>query len=189
MGVKHGSIAKISRPVISGIAPRKRLFNLLDNSLKRPVVWVSTHAGSGKTTLVASYLDSRRLPCLWYQADEGDADISTFFYYMGIAAKKANPRKKKPLPLLTPEYFGGIPVFTRRYFEELYSSLTHHSSRLTHHGFIIVIDNYQEAPSDSQFHEMLANGLEVIPEDIKVIIISRTEPRPQFIKYRANNEK
>ncbi|MFN3479813.1 MAG: hypothetical protein ACK415_05450, partial [Thermodesulfovibrionales bacterium] len=86
MEMKFGSIAKISCPSISGIVPRERLFNLLDNSLRRPVVWISAPAGSGKTTLVASYLDSRKIQCLWYQVDEGDADIPTFFYYMGLAA-------------------------------------------------------------------------------------------------------
>ena len=61
-------------------------------------------AGSGKTALTASYLDNGKFPCLWYRMDEGDGDIATFFYYLGLAAKKASPRKRKPLPLLTPEY-------------------------------------------------------------------------------------
>lgn len=51
-----------------------------------PVVWVSGLAGSGKTTLITSYLDSRHVPCLWYSIDRGDGDMATFFYYMGLAA-------------------------------------------------------------------------------------------------------
>jgi LuxR family maltose regulon positive regulatory protein len=42
---------------------------------------------------------------------------------MGLAAKKAAPHQRKSLPLLTPEYLLGIPTFTHRYFEELYSRL------------------------------------------------------------------
>src|SRR3990172_8069499 len=72
------SIAKITRPKITGVYERKRLFKLLDQRLERPVVWISAPAGSGKTTLVASYLDARKLPCLWYQVDEGDSDIPPF---------------------------------------------------------------------------------------------------------------
>jgi ATP/maltotriose-dependent transcriptional regulator MalT len=51
------SIAKITRPILSDVVQRKRLFHLLDEGKKKPVVWVSGPAGSGKTTLVIS------LPC------------------------------------------------------------------------------------------------------------------------------
>jgi ATP/maltotriose-dependent transcriptional regulator MalT len=73
---KNTSPAKITRPKRPDIFPRKRLFTLLDNGRKKPVTWVTGPAGSGKTTLVASYLDARRLPCLWYQVNAGDADIA-----------------------------------------------------------------------------------------------------------------
>ena len=136
--------------------------------------------GSGKTTLVASYLDDCKLPCLWYQVDGGDSDISTFFYYIGLAAKIASPRYRKPLPLLTPEYLLGIPTFTLRYFEELFSRLKA--------PFIIVFDNYQQVPPESKFHEVISHGLSVIPEKINVIVISRRGPSSQFIKMRADNK-
>ena len=115
--------AKITQPKAQNTIQRQRLFILLDKAAQKPITWVYSPAGSGKTTLISSYLDSRKLPCLWYQCDEGDSDLATFFYYMGLAAKKAAPRYKKPLPLLTPEYLTGIPAFTKRYFEKLYSRL------------------------------------------------------------------
>jgi len=111
--------AKITRPALSGAVQRKRIFTRLDSKPGRPITWVSAPGGSGKSTLIASYLDARNLPCIWYQCDEGDSDLATFFYYLGLSAKKAAPRHKTPLPLLTPEYLAGIPTFTRRYFETL----------------------------------------------------------------------
>lgn len=140
---------------------------------------MDAQAGSGKTTLIASYLDARKLPCIWYQVDAGDGDIASFFYYMGLAGKKAAPRYKKPLPLLTPEYLQGIPVFTRRYFEELFHRLKP--------PFIIVFDNYQDAPQESGFHEMISRALETVPEGITVIILSRIDPPPQLARLQANN--
>ena len=60
---------------------------LLDAGSRRPVTWVEGPAGAGKTSLVSSYLDARGLPCLWYRLDAGDADVATFFYYLGLAAR------------------------------------------------------------------------------------------------------
>lgn len=90
--------AKITRPSAEGILPRRRLFQLLDRARHHPILWVSGPPGSGKTSLVASYLDSRKLPCLWYQVDEGDSDIATFFYYMGLAGKKPPPERRNLFP-------------------------------------------------------------------------------------------
>ena len=77
---KRASLGKTSRPSLSGILPRKRLFSLLDEARERPVAWVSGPPGCGKTTAVASYLDHSSIYCVWYQLDEGDADVATFFY-------------------------------------------------------------------------------------------------------------
>jgi LuxR family transcriptional regulator, maltose regulon positive regulatory protein len=173
------SIAKITRPIPTGVLPRERLFDKLDNSLKRPVVWVSGIAGCGKTTLISSYLETRKLPCIWYQIDEGDADLSTFFYYMGLAAKKVAP-KRKPLPLLAPEYLLGLSTFTLRYFENLFAFLKP--------PFAVVLDNCERVPEDSPFYDMVHWGLGVIPEGMNVIVNSRRQPPAQFAPLQAGEK-
>ena len=176
---KKASITKITRPKGSGVVLRERLFSLLDSGRKKPVIWITGPAGAGKTTLVASWIEKRKLPCLWYQVDEGDGDIASFFYYMGLAAKKDAPRHKKPMPLLTPEYLQGVPAFTRRYFEELFRRLRTPST--------IVFDNFQDAPS-AAFHGIISHGLEVVPEGINVIALSRSEPPAELSRLRANSK-
>ena len=94
MRSKGTSLSKITQPSLGEVFPRKRLFRLIDNSRKRPLIWIASPAGSGKTALMTSYLDSRQLPCLWYQMDGGDNEIATFFYYLGLAAKKAASCKR-----------------------------------------------------------------------------------------------
>src|SRR3990172_6840898 len=74
------SIAKITFPKLPKVIYRQRLYRLLDEGRKKAVVWIAGPGGSGKTTLIASYLKARGLPALWYQIDDGDADLSTFFY-------------------------------------------------------------------------------------------------------------
>src|SRR4030042_1692429 len=116
-------IAKFIHPTLIGVLLRERLFTLLDRKRQRPVIWVSGPPGSGKTTLITSYLEARQIPCLWYQVDSGDADPATFFYYLSQAAKQAAPREKKTLPLLTREYLQGISTFATRHFENLFGRL------------------------------------------------------------------
>ena len=172
------ALAKVTRPTIPDVFPRKRLFDLLDDLRDRPFVWVSGPPGCGKTTLLSSYVEAFKIPCLWYNLDPGDSDAATFFYYMGLAAKKAAPRVRKPLPLLTPEYLPGISTFTRRYFENL-------CNRLKSPG-VIVFDNYQELPEETAFHELISTGLSALPEEINVVFISRSEPPAALVRHKAN---
>ena len=148
-------IAKIAPPRLASAFARPRLYRLLDRARKRAVIWTCAPAGYGKTTLVASHIAARKLPCLWYQLDEGDADPAAFFSYLGLAARRAAPRKRRPLPLLTPEYLPGLPIFTRRYFENLCERLRQPS--------VIVFDNYQELPAASPVHQIVASGLAQLP--------------------------
>lgn len=149
----------------------------MDELRMKQVTWLSAPAGSGKTTLVGSYIQKGKIPCLWYQLDAGDTDPSTFFYYMGEAGKKAAPRKKKALPLFTPEYVRGIKAFTLRYFEELYNRLKRPS--------LIVFDNYHEIPYDSPLHDVMLHAFSMIPLGIHAVVISRNEPHPAFIRLKA----
>ena len=111
------ALAKLTQPRISGVAGRYRLHTQLKKELSNyPVVWVAGPAGAGKTTLVASYLNARQLPSIWYQVDSGDADLATFFYYMGLAGQTAAKRKRQILSLLTPEYLSDLPGFAHRFF-------------------------------------------------------------------------
>ena len=145
-------LAKTTRPSLANTIARSRLFCLLDRSRKGPITWVWAPPGAGKTSLIANYLAARSLSNLWYQVDIGDADIASFFYYLGQAVA----RRRRPLPLLTPEYRQGLAIFTRLFFRELYSPLRT--------PFVLVFDNYQEVSVDSPLHEVMCEALAEIPE-------------------------
>jgi ATP/maltotriose-dependent transcriptional regulator MalT/DNA-binding SARP family transcriptional activator len=179
MVLKSSSLAKLARPELSRVFLRERPFDLLDRLRQQPVIWISGPAGCGKTTLASSYIETRRLPHLWYRLDRGDGDPATFFYYLGLAAKKISPRAKTPLPLLTPEYLRGLSTFSLRYFEKLYKRLRTPS--------VLVFDNYHEVSPESSFHEIICNGLSNIPEGINAFLISRRDPPPALIGLEAND--
>ena len=172
------TLTKISAPRTTGIVTRERAFRLLDESLAKTAVWISGPAGSGKTTLVASYLEARQLPCLWYRADSDDRDVATFFYYMGLAARQAAPRFRTRLPLLTPEFLLGVPTFARKYFETLFNRLKA--------PFVIVLDDYQEIPADASLHAILNIALSMAPPGIHFIVLSRYEAPDAYARHLAN---
>lgn len=173
-------MSKLSRPILPDIFLRKRLFELLDCLRKQPVIWVSGPGGCGKTTLVSSYLESRQLPCLWYQMDEGDKDPATFFYYLGQGAKKAFPKKKVSLPLFTPDFSRGLPAFTQWYSENLLALLKIPT--------ILVFDNFHEVPEEGPLPEIILNSLTRLPEGLNIFIMGRSEPPPALIRLRANHQ-
>ncbi|MGE5808136.1 MAG: AAA family ATPase, partial [Nitrospirota bacterium] len=173
-------LAKLTRPRPVGVVERKRLFSRLDSLRGKKIIWISASAGSGKTTLVANWLDSRKMPCLWYQADKGDADIATFFSYLGIAAQHAAPRYRTPLPHFTREYLSGVATFSKRFFETLFGRLKP--------PFCFVLDNYQDVPPESRFHEAVREGLGTVPAGVAVIIISRSDPPPMMSRLHMNGQ-
>lgn len=172
--------AKIRRPHTGDILVRERLYTMLDRERRKPMLWIMGPAGSGKSTLASGWIEQRNLSSLWYQMDDGDVDPATFIYYLGLAAQQATPRKKRRLPLLTPEYAVGMSTFARRFFEELFCRLSP--------PYVLVFDNYQEIPSSSPVHDLLLKGLEVIPDGITMIMISRSEPPAQFTRLKANKK-
>ncbi len=169
-------ISKFIAPRLHRIYPRIRLFEQLDAARTTPLIWVSAPAGSGKTSLIASWLRAREHHAYWYQVDEGDADIATFFYHLGLLCKRAAPHRKQPMPLLTPEYLAGLQAFSRHFFRELFSRIKAPS--------VLVLDHYQDA--GLFLHEILQAGCNEIPEGINVVIVSRNNPPPTFARFQAN---
>jgi LuxR family maltose regulon positive regulatory protein len=153
MKTRRASLGKTARPRLSGILPRRRLFELLDQGREAPSIWVCGPPGCGKTTLVASWLDHAAAPCLWYQLDEGDADVATFFYYLSAAAAERDAGE--PLPLLAPEHQASLPQFTRRYFQQLFAQFSG--------PFALVFDGCHEVPASSPLHEVLRIAIQQLP--------------------------
>ena len=99
---EKAALAKLTRPRLFDPVPRARLFRLLDAACSQPITWVGAPPGAGKTTLIASYLEARKAPLLWYQLDAGDADPATFFWYLVELAQQLKRPKAARRPYRTP---------------------------------------------------------------------------------------
>lgn len=168
-------LAKLTRPRLFRVSLRERLFRLLDELRERPAVWITGAPGAGKSALVASYLDARRLPAIWYNVDAGDRDPATFFYYLGLAAAPHRGAKAPKLPLFTDEYRRDLAGFARRWFREFFARLPA--------GMVVVFDGVHETDGSG---EARAAVIAEIPAGVNVILTSRLEPAPEFSRLIAN---
>ena len=83
------------------------------------------------------------------------------------------------MPQFSPEYRLSLSVFTRHYFDSFFAGI---SSPLA-----MVFDNYQDAPEGSAIHEVMKDALKLLPDFIRVFIVSRTGFPPQFSVLEAES--
>jgi ATP/maltotriose-dependent transcriptional regulator MalT len=110
--------------------------------------------------------------------DPGDADLATFFHYLGQAAAAFTPTGQRQLPALTPEYLADVPSFARRYFRELFRRMPD--------GGTLVLDNYQEAAPEEQFHSLIADAVAEVPQGLMLVAVSRRDPPDAYARIIAN---
>jgi DNA-binding SARP family transcriptional activator len=168
----ESDLIKINRPLNHDTLIRDRLFRQLDSGRERSVVFISAPAGSGKTILVSSYIQEKKLPCLWYQIDGGDADPATFFHYFGLAATKVAGESGFDFPSFKPEQSYGVREFGRQFFAKIYTCLPPNS--------VVVLDDLQEAGDTQALEDVILSALDRIPRGVTFVMLSRSGPPSSF---------
>jgi DNA-binding SARP family transcriptional activator len=171
------ALGKLSPPRLGRVIGRERLFAEMDRLGGAPGLWIAGPPGIGKTTLVASYLDARKLPCLWLQLDAGDADPATFVQFLRDAARRMSRRRQLRLPLPSADDLRDLPGFIRRCFRRL--------ALVLQTPWVLVLDNLQELGSAPLFHAGLAAALAELPASARLIFISRDPPAGAFARALA----
>jgi len=151
--------AKISPPELPEVYVRRRLLQVLESAPGQRAIFVTAPAGYGKTTLLASYLETIERPSIWYRLDANDADPATFFYFLGLAARRVAPRRRQPMPLLTADHLPSLRAFARTFFEALFFHLGRTGC--------LVLDDYHLLPLESPLHVMIGESLSLLPKGIK----------------------
>ena len=165
--------AKTARPSAAGVLARERLFAWLDDATVSPLVWVQAPAGAGKTSAVVSYLESRKRRGLWYQIDASDSDPATFFAHLARAFSQGHR-----LPMFTAEYRDAPAAFAMHFFRSLVQAQAGE--------FVLVVDDYHELDADAPLHALLRAGINELPPECGVVVVSRESPPSAFIRLRAN---
>ena len=133
MTLRKPLLAKLMPPRMKQPLMRARLFHQLDEGAGG--IWLYGPPGSGKTTLVASYLQKHKLKVLWFRVDSDDREPSTFFHFLA-EAKAAIGSRRAALPVIGVETRADWRAFARRFTRALVAALPPKS--------VLVFDNVHE---------------------------------------------
>lgn len=167
--------AKLSKPVLHRPLLRERLFTRLDTTAGVPILWLAAPAGSGKTTLVASYLGTRAIDTHWLHLDPGDTDPATLFHGFRTLAEGVTGLRDENLPALTSDFAGNLGAFSRLFFRAFFARFDP--------GVALVVDDVHEAMADT-LAPILREGLRELPMGIRLFLLSRHSPPPALSRLR-----
>ena len=175
------TLAKFSRPRLYNVLKRERLFARIDALRAHPILWIAGPPGAGKSTLVGSYVATRKQNGIWFQTDAGDADPGTFFHYLTLAAADlsgARAKRLAVLPRFGPEYLSDLTTFTRRFMRAFFALFPAES--------LLVVDNFHEAPANPAWRFAFSEGIRELPPGLNILFISRMPPPPEIARLAAD---
>ena len=172
---------KLNTPKIpTGYVYRPFIYKKMDILLERKLCLISTPAGYGKTTLVASWGGKNQsLPLAWVSLDSGDNTFQRFFIYFVLAIQGIHEGFGEGL-LDRLASLQSIP-------NELF--LVHLVNELTQleQDFIVVLDDYHTI-YQREIHEAIDFILDYMPENMHFVISTRTEPPLSLSNLRAKGQ-
>ena len=174
------ALAKTTRPSTAAILARERLFQRMDADGRRRLVWICGPAGSGKTSLAASYVAARERLCLWYELDPDDEDEATFFHYFSEAVAKHLLTADRRPRAIGAGATDDVGKFARAYFREIYAH--------TRNPWVLVLDGFSPASPESRLYDILDAAVGQAPANGLVIVTSRGEPPPALARLRVSGK-
>ena len=146
---------------------RQRLYNLLDEGMRRKLTVVCAASGYGKTTLVASWLHERKANTVWISLDANDHDFATVFSYLASALEAFAPALRGRYRGL--RYPGRAKPSVHALMQDLLDVLREFDGEL-----VLVLDDYHHIRSDS-IHTALKFLVDYLPPNVHLFVLTRVE--------------
>ena len=163
---------------------RRRLLELLRNALDCKVTVISASTGYGKTTLLAHWrqVEEAELPFAWVSLDEQDNDPIRLWRHIVEAFRRV---------VLEGEDFGadvlvGMRAVGQRSLGITLPTLINELAELPYQ-VVLVLDDYQFV-TEKDSHESVAFFVDHLPENVHLVISSRTDPPLPLGRLRARGE-
>lgn len=171
---------KLYRPrITTGLVPRPRLLERLEMRRGRALTLVVAPAGYGKSTLVASWLETCDCPSAWLSLDEDENDLALFLSYFSAAIRTMFPDAvRETSALLAAATLPPLDVLARSLINEL---------DLIEQPFILVLDDYHSV-QNMDVHQLLTELFRYPPRALHLVLASRSDPPLPLTTMRARGQ-
>jgi LuxR family maltose regulon positive regulatory protein len=171
---------KLRLPFIRpGTVERPRLQEQIAQGLIGPLTLITSPAGFGKTTLVASCIASIGMPVAWLSLDKDDNREGRFLSYLVAALQEADPTVGSEAAQLLAASQQALPDVV---LTSLINDLDSAKAEIA-----LVLDDYQYISSPS-VHEEIAFFLNHCPKSLHMVIASRSDPPLPLARLRARGQ-
>jgi LuxR family transcriptional regulator, maltose regulon positive regulatory protein len=162
---------------------RRRLLEKLRNTLDFKVTIVSAPTGYGKTTLLAHWrqVEEAELPFAWVSLDEQDNDSIRLWRHIVEALRQVVPEVDFGADVLV-----GLSAVEQRFVGITLPTLINELAELPYQ-VVLVLDDYQFV-TEERSHETVAFLVDHLPENVHLVISSRTDPPLHLGRLRARAE-
>jgi LuxR family maltose regulon positive regulatory protein len=172
---------KLRPPALPGrLVQRSRLDALLDAGIDdgARLVLVSAPAGSGKSTLVASWSTTRPEAVAWLQAEEADSDPARFWAgFVGAIGQALQPTTGELMPIIV-----GSQGDDRIVVPAVVNALVRRTDPL-----IVVVDDYHLVDEPS-IHRGVERLVDLVPDHVTVVIATRIDPPFRLGRLRVRRQ-
>jgi LuxR family maltose regulon positive regulatory protein len=158
------------------VLPRSRLTSRMSGASEVSLTLVSAPAGFGKTTLLSEWSSrsaGARDSTAWVSLDHRDDDPGTFWSYVGAALRSVAPDLGAAAELDAPQ------APTQAALAQLLNALQGREQDVQ-----LVLDDYHVI-TDAVIHEGLAFLLDHLPDQVHVVLATRSDPPLQLARLRA----
>ena len=169
---------KLNRPALSSmLLCRTRLLEQLGAGTESPLTLVSAPAGYGKSTLASLWAEGLEHPYVWVSLDQADSDPGVFLDYVVEAVRTVVPGAlEETHSLLRGSSLPPLPVMTRTLINELDA---------LDDAIVLILDDYHRLASSSKVHGLVAELLEHPPRDMRLVLVTRSDPPLPLSALRA----
>lgn len=167
----------------SELLERPRLIERLEANLGNALTLVAADAGSGKTTLIANFIQHKHRKAVWYQLDHTDADPAVFLGYVAHGIRNVAENFGDAIfPYLSE---AGEDVL--RHPERAADLLLNELLRSVEEPFILVLDDYHHIGRDTVVHKLVDRLVQYSSDLMHLVITTRDLPPLAIMRRKTQS--